>query len=151
MQEPKIVSRPALTIVGMKYRGKNEHDEIYDMWQAFIPKAAAITHRITRFVAYGAMDNRDQESGEFDYLAGFEVDSPDDMPEGMVCWEIPATRYAVFACTLSTIGQAFNDAYQTWLPQSGYERACGPEFEFYDKDYNPADEHSTMYVYIPIQ
>ena len=76
---------------------------------------------------------------------------PDDVPEGMVCWEIPATRYAVFACTLSTIGQAFNDAYQTWLPQSGYERACGPEFEFYDKDYNPADENSTMYVYIPIQ
>ena len=69
----------------------------------------------------------------------------------MVCWEIPESKYAVFTCTLPTIGKAFDYAYKTWLPQSGYERTCGSEFEFYDKDYNPEDENSEMYIYIPIK
>jgi len=151
MQEPKVVTKSAFTIVGMKYRGKNENNEIPEMWQVFMPEAEKIEHRVNRFVAYGAMDNYDQASGEFDYLAAFEVDSTEDVPEGLVCWQVPASRYAVLTCTLPTIGQAFEYAYNTWLPQSGYERACGPEFEFYDKSFDPADENSKMYLYIPIK
>ena len=149
--EPKIITKPTFAIVGMKYRGKNKNDEIARMWGEFIPKAEAIKHRVTRFVAYGAMDHFDETSGEFDYVAAFKVDSTADVPEGMVCWEIPESKYAVFSCALPTISKAFDYAYKTWLPQSGYERACGPEFEFYDKDFNPEDENSEMYVYIPIK
>ena len=28
MEEPKISNKPAFTVIGMKYRGKNEHGEI---------------------------------------------------------------------------------------------------------------------------
>jgi predicted transcriptional regulator YdeE len=39
MQEPKIVSKPAFTIVGLKYRGKNEGNEIPALWQTFMARA----------------------------------------------------------------------------------------------------------------
>ena len=28
MEEPKTLTKPAFTVIGMKYRGKNEHGEI---------------------------------------------------------------------------------------------------------------------------
>ena len=39
-----LTSRQAFTVVGMKYRGKNEHNEIAQMWQVFIPRVEEIEH-----------------------------------------------------------------------------------------------------------
>jgi len=89
--------------------------------------------------------------GVFDYVAGFEVYSTDDIPEGMVVWEIPEQKYAVFPCTLKTIGEAYQHALQTWLPQSDYQRGDGPDFELYDRSFNPKDEGSLLYIYVPIK
>ncbi len=61
-----------------------------------------------------------------------------------------AQTYAVFACTLPTIGEAYDMAYQQWLPQSGYRHADGAEFELYDEKFNPQDPAATLYLYIPI-
>ena len=149
--EPKIVSRPAFTVVGMKYRGKNENNEIPQMWREFGPRECEIKHMAQPHVAYGVCGNYDEGSGEFDYVAGFGVDSLADMPEGMVSWEVPEQIYAVFTCTLPTLGETFEYAYKTWLPESGYERADGPEFELYDESFDPEDKSSQMTVYIPVK
>jgi len=149
--EPKIATRPAFTIVGMLYRGKNEKGEIPQMWDEFISRADEIKRKVNPHVAYGVIDNFDMRSGEFDYVAGFEVESIADIPEGMVSWEVPEGTYAVFTCTLPTLMEAFQYAYKTWLPQSGYSRADGPEFELYDENFDPEDESSEMYIYIPIK
>ncbi len=148
--EPKIVSRSAFTVVGMKYRGKNEHNEIPQMWDAFGPRMDEIKRKVTRHVAYGVMGNLDEATGEFDYVAGFEVDSTEDIPEGMVSWDVPEQTYAAFTCTLPTIGEAFQYAYKTWLPQSGRQATGGPDFELYDEKFNPQDPNSEMYIYIAI-
>ena len=147
--EPKIVSKPAFTVVGMQVRGKNENGEIPQMWGAFMPRAVEIRHKANPDVCYGVCGNMDA-SGEFDYLAGFEVSSAADIPEGMASWALPESKYAVFTCTLPTIGQAFEYAHKTWLPQSGYQPAPSPEFELYDDCFNPQDESSELYIYIPI-
>jgi len=149
--EPKIVSRPAFTVVGLKYRGKNENNEIPQMWSEFMPRVHEIKHMVEPHVAYGVCGNMDEDSGEFDYVAGFEVDSAADVPKGMVSWDIPAQTYAVFTCTLPTLGQTFQYAYKTWLPQSGYRCADSPEFELYDERFDPQDESSPMTVYIPVK
>lgn len=149
--EAKIATRPAFTVVGMLYHGKNEKNEIPQMWREFVPRESEIKHKVNPHVAYGVIGNFDESSGEFDYVAGFEVDSLADIPEGMVSWEVPEQTYAVFTCTLPTLMEAFQHAYKTWLPQSGYKRADGPEFELYDENFNPGDENSEMYIYIPIK
>ncbi len=149
--EPTIVSKPAFIAVGLGYRGKNENEEIPKLWQGFGPRFKEIEGVIDGDVCYGICDNMDESSGEFNYVAAVEVSGGGDIPEGMVCWDIPEQTYAVFICTLPTIGQAFDHIYKTWLPQSGYKRACGPEFERYDKEFDPNDPSSEMEIYIPIE
>ena len=149
--EPKIVSRPAFTVVGMKYRGKNENNEIAQMWQAFGPRMGEVQHKVAPQIAYGVCSTFDEQSGEFDYVAGFEVDSTAGILEGMVSWEVPEGKYAVFTCTLTTIGEAYKYAFETWLPQSGHQRADRPDFELYDEEFDPSVPDSEMFVYIPIE
>ena len=149
--EPKIVSKPAFTVAGIKYHGKNEQGEIPRLWEAFGPRMQEFRNVVNPEVCFGVCDNMDEETGAFDYVAAVEVADDTDLPEGMVAWAIPAQTYAVFTCTLPTIGQAYEHIYQTWLPASEYKRACGPELELYDADFDPRQPESKMYLYIPVE
>jgi AraC family transcriptional regulator len=149
--EPKIVSRPAFTVVGVKYHGKNENNEIPQMWQALGPRFGEIQHISEAHTAYGISANMDQRTGEFDYIAGFRVSSTESIPEGMVHWEVPGGTYAVFTTTLPGLGTTFRHAYHTWLPQSGYQPTGGPDYEVYDEQFDPQNPESEFDVYIPIQ
>ena len=146
--EPEIKSKPAFTVVGMKYRGKNKDKEIPQLWFKLGPRMNEIKRRIGP--AYGVTDNYNEESGEFDYVAGIEVDSSADIPEGMVSIDVPEQTYAVFTSTLPKLFETYHQFYESWLPQSGYNRAHGPELELYDETFNPADENSILYIYIPV-
>lgn len=148
---PTITSRPAFTIIGLLYRGKNENNEIPQLWEALFPdRTAEIQHKVNPRIAYGAMDNFDRETGEFDYVAGYEVSDASDIPDGMVCWHIPAQTYAVFKGTLPKIMEMYDFAFRQWLPASGYHQADGPEYELYDEDFNPSEGKLDLYLYVPI-
>ena len=146
--EPEIKSKPAFTVVGMKYRGRNENNEIPMLWGEFGPMIGKIKNVVG--LAYGVMDNYDEKSGEFDYIAGIEVGKAEDIPEGMIHVDVPENTYAVFTCTLPTLRKTFTYIQETWMPQSDYKRADGPEFELYERNFNPYDENSKLYVYIPV-
>jgi AraC family transcriptional regulator len=151
MEEPKITSKPAFSVVGMKYRGKNEQNEVPQLWDQFMTREGEIKEKLDPNVCYGVMDNFDENSGEFDYVAAFEVEGEVEIPEGMVKWEVPEQTYAVFTCTLPTIREAYQYAYKSWLPGSGYQRAADPEFELYGQDFDHRDPNSPMYLYIPVK
>ena len=150
--EPKIKSRPAFRIVGMKYHGKNEQNEIPQMWSEFASRVSEVQNRVDAHATYGVMGNYDEDSGEFDYVAGLNVSAAAHVPEGMVSWDVPAQTYAVFSCTLPTIGETLDHIHRVWLPASGYRHAHGPEFELYrDEEFDPEAPDSVMYIYIPIE
>lgn len=149
--EPKIVTKPAFAVVGMKYHGQNKHNEIPQLWGEFMQHTNIIERVVNPTVCYGACGTLDETTGDFDYLAAFEVSAEASAPEGMERWDIPASTYAVFTCTLPTIHEAFANIYNTWLPQSAYERASSPDFELYDETFDPNDPNSTLYLYIPVQ
>ena len=146
--EPKIVTKPAFTVVGMLYHGKNENNEIAQLWGVFSPRIPEIQHVTDG--AFGVCDEPD-ESGAFKYLAGMAVSSTAEIPAGMVSWEVPAQTYAVFPCSLQNIGEAYRYAHDTWIPQSGYQCGDGPDYEYYDEEYDPAVEGSLFTIYIPIK
>ena len=75
----------------------------------------------------------------------------EDIPEGMLSWQILESKYAVAACSLPTLHETFHELYHEWLPNSGYERAPGPEFELYDERFDNKDPHSELDLYIPIR
>jgi AraC family transcriptional regulator len=149
----QIVSKAAFTVVGFKYRGKNEHNEIPRLWDIeYLPRMNEIRHRTERYVSYGLMSNYDPETGEYDYLAGAEVSDATDIPQGMMVWQVPSQAYAVYPCILSEIGDAWDFMYQNWLPFSSYVHADGPEFEYYGPEFTTAADpaKARMYLYVPV-
>jgi AraC family transcriptional regulator len=149
--KPNIVKKPAFTVVGMKYRGKNEHNEIPQLWAKFGPHMHEIQHLVHPDLAYGVMGNYDEKTGEFDYIAACQVDQATNVAEGMCTEYVPAQTYAVFSCTLATIGQTYEMIRQEWLPTSGYHQTTGPDFELYDEQFDPGNVNSVMYLYIPVE
>jgi AraC family transcriptional regulator len=147
--EPQIVEKPALTLVGLKLHGKLEGMDIKGLWSGFGPRMAEIKDGNPN-ACYGAMDNYDEATGEFDYLAACEAKNAAKVPTGMVSWIVPAQTYAVLPCTLPQIGEAWTTVYQQWLPTSGYQRAAGPEFELYDEKFNPQDPAAVLYLCVPV-
>lgn len=110
------------TVVGMLVRSNNDEGEIPQVWQALGPRVHEIQHRVVEDVAYGLSDNMDCDIGEFDYVAGFKVTSAADLPPGMVAWEVPAGRYAVFTTTLPGLGEMYRYAHNEWLPKADKTR-----------------------------
>jgi AraC family transcriptional regulator len=149
--EAKIVERPAFTAVGLRYRGTEVPAEAPKLWGKLMGRVGEIKDMSDSDVAYGLQDNFDEETGAFDYVAAYEVSGGAAVPQGMIRWEIPANSYAVFSCTLPTVGPTFQKIYAEWLPGSGYQRAAGPEFELYDADFRADDPESPMYIYIPVR
>ena len=61
-------------------------------------------------------------------------------------------KYAVFECTLPTIGQTYGYIMEQWQPASGYQRADAPDFEVYDEKWDMNDpQGSPMYIYWPVK
>jgi AraC family transcriptional regulator len=148
--EPKIIEREAFKIVGLLYRGKNENQEIPQLWGQFGPKWETIKHTLNQEVCYGVMDNYDTNTGEFDYVAAMEVARIEEVPDSMVGWEVPKQTYAIFPCTLPKIQESYDQAHKNWLPDSGYMHSGGIEFELYDEKFDPNDPTSEFYYFMPI-
>jgi predicted transcriptional regulator YdeE len=146
--EPKIVSKAAFTAVGMVYYGKNENNEIAGLWQEFTPRIPEIQH-ITDG-AFGLCAPADERCA-FKYMASFAVSDTSHVPEGMQTWEVPAQKYAVFPTTLDKVGETYKYAFETWIPGSGYEYNQGPDFEYYDENFDPQVEGSKFEIYVPIK
>jgi predicted transcriptional regulator YdeE len=146
--EPKIVSKAAFTAVGMVYYGKNENQEIAGLWREFNPRIPEIKHIVDG--AFGLCAPAD-ESGAFRYMASFAVSDTSHVPDGMQVWEVPAQKYAVFPTTLDKVGEAYKYAFETWLPGSGYEYTQGPDFEYYNENFDPEVEGSQFDIYVPIK
>ena len=148
--QPNIVNRPAFTVVGMKYHGNNQHNEIPQLWGTFGPHMHEIKHLVHPEVFYGVMGNYVEATGEFDYVAAREVTSATEIVKGMTVVNIPTQTYAVFPCTLKTLKKTF-DVIESSLPTSGYHRVDGPEFELYDESFEAGNENSPMFLYVPVE
>ena len=153
--EPRIVTKPAFHVVGMQYIGKNPDNEIAKMWQDFIPRINE-PDRIKPEVSYGLCDSSIEgvEDGEFEYVAGVEVAGPDAaVPEGMVLRSVPERKYAIFTHhgTLDTLGDTYQNIYNTWLPQSGLEVGNEFDMEVYDEDFIPNSPDSKLYIYVAVK
>lgn len=157
MQEPKIVEKAAFTVVGLPFTGfvskdpyaDGKNNEIGDVWAQFDARYAEIPHTVDEF--YGVCFGKPNSEKPW-YLAGGGVSQVGDIPEGMMSLSIPAQRYAVFECTLGTLGDTYRAIVEEWQPRTGHQHGDGPEFEYYPNESEPGDESSMkMAVYWPIR
>ncbi len=156
--EPVFKTREAFTIVGIERYTANGIPDIRDAWHEFGNRSAEITNAVAE-VAFGIEDySRDFEMNQggfpkYYYIAGLEVNSTANIPEGMKSKEIPAANYAVFSYQgpLDGLHNFFGFIYGEWMPQSGYsmDPKLSLDFERYPDrimDMNAA----TLEIWVPI-
>jgi AraC family transcriptional regulator len=155
--EPKFMTKPGFTVLGLRYFGKNEHGEISKMWGRFNQQVATLggLPYETGEAAIGLCITpvEPSEDGAFEYVAGFPVSNVEAIPEGFVVREVPEYTYAVFAHRgdLASLGKTYEYIYEVWLPQSGYQMAAKIDFEYYDQDFKDFAPDSVFYIYIPVE
>jgi predicted transcriptional regulator YdeE len=155
--EPKIITKPAFTLVGLRYFGKNEHQEISELWMQFnerVEQLGGLKHDSGEG-AIGLCITPDDEplEGAFEYVAGLPVTKVEDVPEGFVVRQVPEHTYAIFSHkgSLAGLSKTYEYIYETWLPQSSYELAQKLDFEYYNEDFKDFAADSVFYIYIPIK
>ncbi len=142
----------ALLVAGLGARYDWESSKgIPAQWQRFNACADQLPGQVGQ-VAYGVSCNSDG-AGNFDYICGVEVADFDELPADFARLRIAPQRYAVFAHRdhISTIRRTVNTIWNKWLPGSGYEMADAPDFERYDKDFDPETGDGGLEIWVPIK
>lgn len=158
IMEPRIVNKPAFTVVGVPFTGlvtsapfdnSDQNNEIGKAWDEFNARCSEI--RDICGPAYGLCFGMPNDREPW-YIAGIEVERAEQIPPGMMSRTVPAQKYAVFQCTLATLGATYRHITEEWQPRSGFEHADAPDFELYDEEFDAADAgHGKLSVYWPIK
>ena len=153
--DPKIIMKDEFTVIGLEYVGPNQNNEIGQLWDVFNRQMVDIKHLKSEHQAYGVCSPAPEgaEEGNFCYVAGMEVTGVSDVPQGMVVKVVPAGKYVVFTHKglLEKLRSTYEYIYGTWLPKSGFEVACQPDFEYYDERFKPGSLESEFDIYVPIK
>ena len=96
-------------------------------------------------------------SGDFDYMAGVEMDAAAPAPERLELVEVPAQTYAVYR--LTTNGEALHPQMQAalrdiWgrrLAAEGLKPSGGPDFELYPPYFTGHKAGETVEFWIPVE
>jgi predicted transcriptional regulator YdeE/DNA-binding transcriptional MerR regulator len=154
--EPKFITKPGFTVMGLRYFGKNEKGEIANLWDNFnqqVGELGGLPHE-TGEAAIGLCVTPEDAppDGGFEYVAGFPVSQVEDIPAGFVVRQVPEYTYAVFAHRgdLAGLGKTYEYIYEVWLPQSGFQLAAKIDFEYYDQDFKDFAPDSVFYIYVPV-
>jgi len=158
---PKIAikSHPEMTIVGLKYHGKNQAGEIPQLWGQLMERAGDIPKRdFSVRAGYGIsiMDEDFEETMIFDYVAGFPVQEiPEILPKDMGQFTIPEGTYAVITVpNLESISQAYDAVYR-WIAESGsvvVDLSAGNfNFELYGEEFMPDSGSEKFYIYVLVK
>ncbi|WP_373898241.1 GyrI-like domain-containing protein [Haloimpatiens sp. FM7315] len=154
LTKPTIVKKSAFKIIGMKYFGKNQKDEIKALWNQFYNRKEEIQNKIEGSKYYGICQLF-SGSSKFSYIASVIVKNTECIPKEMVSKIIPCSQYAVFSHkgSLNSLGQTYGYIYGVWLPNSGYEHSTLPDIEEYIGEYYNCENHEEciINIYIPIR
>jgi AraC family transcriptional regulator len=149
--EPVIEHRPSAVLVGLRttfHSTDSEKNSIAEhlppLWDRLLERAGEIPH-VVPGVAYGVIRPLSPDDDRLEYVAAFAADRVDDLPTGMVRFDLSAATYARFTHrgTATQLDRTVDHVYSTWLLRSGMRHAGGPDLEIYGADHdgsNPANE-----------
>lgn len=149
--EPQFVERDAFTVVGYLDRHNPSEADYEGLWSEQFERGHAQLRSISTDGAYYALYYGTDEGDLVDFVAGMAVSEiPTDLPEGFVVREVPASRFAVFGCTMSQIGATWDAIYREWLPTSRYTPdADVPAFEVFPPE--AEEDRERLAIYVPLR
>jgi AraC family transcriptional regulator len=146
--DPELRDRPAFRVVGLSAQCSFEDTSaILALWKSFSAREGEVAGAKPG-AAYGVCCDADG-AGRFRYVAGVEASGK---TEGMDFVEIPAHRYAVFTHR-GHVSDLPKTVYTIWnkaLPDRGLAPAKAPDFEVYDRRFDPETGRGVVEVWIPV-
>ncbi|GAV22900.1 GyrI-like domain-containing protein [Carboxydothermus pertinax] len=145
---PEIVFKPGFYLVGIKYEGRNENEEISELWKKFNLRISEIKSKVSNNERFGLniYGEKFLATGEFTYLAAVAVEKIEEVPEGMAVAALDPAKYAVFTLPgqREKLPKLIHDIYCRHLKKHGLKPVGNYDFEFYTgKD--------LIYFYVPIE
>ena len=101
---------------------------------------------------YGVVRQERVDTDRLEYFAAIAVAEAAPVPPGMTEVVVPAATYAEFRHQgpAAEVDRTVSYAYGTWLPQSPYRHAGGPDLEIYGAAYHPTSDRSVFHYALPI-
>ena len=149
---PRLVHNKPLLVAGVAERFSHDNGAgIPALWRRFHQTVGDIPARVGD-LAYGVCCNGD-DAGNFDYIAGVEVADFSDLPRAFAKIRIPAATFAVFSHAehISMIRRTVSTIWNHWLPSSGYTVADAPNFERYDRRFDPLTGNGGLEIWVPVK
>lgn len=157
--EHKILERGEFLIVGMpvKVSLKDEgyQKKIMDLWMSFMPRVGEITNRKNELF-YGVCNisgGIPDDECSFEHIAGVEVESADDVPEGMKAQTVPAAKYFVVTHKgrLENLGETYCAIEEELKKLNLEEDRTKMFFELYDERFKEDSDESELDIYSAIK
>lgn len=148
--EGKIINIKEIKAVGIVYYGDNSAGEIPELWNVFNKNYMNIDHKSSSQLCLGICDDMPDEKGRFHYAACAEVDSFEDIAQGMETRVIPEGKYVIYTYSgsIEDLGEFYDNIFSKWMPASAYEMDDRPQFELYDDRFMKNGEFD---LYMPIK
>jgi AraC family transcriptional regulator len=157
--EPRIVALPPLLLAGLRIPlDETAQQAIPNLWQRFATYLGKIPEQQSN-AAYGlCLNSQTYGANPWIYMAACAVADLSDLPAELSPLILPSQRYAVFEHKkhLSQIRETINQAFDQWLPTSGFQLASKADstlhfFERYGEDFNPVTGWGEIEIWLPIE
>lgn len=150
IMDARIVEHPAFRLVGLELED-GRLESIGALWGRFMARCHEIAGDEPD-VAYGACMGH--PGGDFRYLAAARVPEGAPVPPGMVAWDLPAQKYAVFLHRGPYVDMSatFARIYERGLAQNGLVAAEGIDLERYEYARCPIPDgpDTEVDLYVPV-
>lgn len=144
---PEVVSRDGFAMIGLAVVGNPKTLDYHDIWtNQFRPREPELRSLSADGAYYEAFFCVGKPEA-VEMVVGVAVRAEATPPAGLVKRDLPAATYAVFKCTVATIGQTWNGV-DAWLSESDYEYddQGKADFEYYPPDTAGPDDPVQIYV-----
>jgi AraC family transcriptional regulator len=160
--QPQIIFREEINLVGLKiditspFSSKSSYcDDLYPTWMELLRRQSEISNKITdTFYGLTVSPSGDFTEKVVNYIAAIPVKKMTEAPKGMVYMSLPEQMVAVFDISTvesDTVNKTIDYIYGYWLPNSGYERGVGNDYELFENTtYFTNPELTSRYI-IPLK
>lgn len=157
IMKPRIEELQQKYLVGMHLTTNFINNRVAELWKRFMPRLSEIQYRssvdlISMSVYSESHFSEFNPANDFEKWAAAEVNSLQNMPDGMEGFVLQGGLYAVFEYRgSSSDSSVFRYIYGEWLPGSGYELDVRPHFEVLGPKYRNNDPSSEEEIWIPVK
>ncbi len=157
--EHKVIEKEEFLVVGMpikiSLKDPDYKKKIKGSWERFMPRVAEIKNRKNELF-YGTCNISEGIEGDecsFESIAGVEVSSAEDIPEGMKAQKVPAAKYFVVTHKgkIEDIGNTYYAIEQEMKKLNLKEDKDKIFFELYDERFKPDSDDSEVDIYSALE